>query len=525
MTRIGLAESVGPDAGQPRQEFTGKFSVLYTAAGSPSLRSLAASAQRRAKAVRAPGSSVLVTAQRISDWKAGRNVPARFDTLHPVLLVLIDAVRRRGTAAGVELNVGMWRQLWVQAQATRARPSRDGQDERLPGAAAFSSQNALSFTGRDTAIRSLLQMVDDATARGREGRVIALTGASGVGKTSLLAAGVAPALHEREMQQISVWPMVMASDSTHALASIWSELRKRHEDGRNLIAANRAACCITGIVVVDQFERIFTNAVSSSIRAQLVTLLWELTEVAVVLICLRSSYILDCANYPFLADAVETRRYQLEPVTTVELRAIIRSGMRGRSKGEASGLEEALIASICGIRGDTERFGREPAELPILSHTLRSIASNRKGTRSDVDNYRRVGGAEGVVHTMADDLWTSISHRQRGEVKRILLRLIDVHSDIGYVRRRIPLQDTYQLFGGETTSLGVLDALISARLITMERYEVYLSHDLLLTWHRLRTWLDMEHPVRRADQERHRTDLHRSRGRWQGVAPNPKEFR
>lgn len=503
MTSMGLVESADPGAGQPRQEFTGKFSALYTAAGSPSLRSLAASAQRRTKATRAPGSSALVTAQRISDWKAGRNVPARFDTLHPVLLVLIDAVRRRDTGPGVMLNVGTWRQLWCHA--ARTRPSRDGQDERLPGAAAFSNEDALWFAGRDTATRSLLEMVDDAIAGRREDRVIALTGASGVGKSSLLAAGLAPVLHKRAMQSISVWPTAVANDLTHALASIRSELRHRHVDGRNLVAADRAPHVITDIVVVDQFERLFTNAASLSFRAQVVTLLWELTEVAVVLICLRSSSILDCANYPFLADALETRRYHLEPVTTAELRAIARVGIRGRSRGEASGLEEALMAKICGTRGDTERFGREPAELPILARTLHAVASDQKGTRSDVDNYRRIGGAEGVVRTMADNLWTSISHTQRAEVKRILLHLVAVHTDIGYVRRRVPLQDAYQLFDGQIASLEVLNALTSARLITMERYELYLSHDLLLTWHRLRTWLDMENPVERADQEHHRT--------------------
>ena len=68
---------IGSEAGRPREEFARHLNALYAAAGCPSLRSLAGNAQLRARAGRAPGSAVAVTAQRISDWKAGRNVPAR----------------------------------------------------------------------------------------------------------------------------------------------------------------------------------------------------------------------------------------------------------------------------------------------------------------------------------------------------------------------------------------------------------------------------------------------------------------
>ncbi|MEU6189619.1 hypothetical protein [Nocardia sp. NPDC047038] len=482
----------------PREAFVEQLNVLYEAAGRPSLRSLAMKAQYRAQAGRAPGGSVLVTAQRISDWKAGRNVPARFDTLYPVLLTLIDAARRRGNVTGVALNVREWKRLWDRVQVARTNTLRDRRKQRASAVASCPPESLALPSGRETAIRSLTEMVGDATGGGREDRVITLTGASGVGKTSLLAAGLVPALEESETQPFSVRSTVISRDSVSTLASILSELRHLDRGQRGQVSTDQVPAGITGLVVVDQFEAIFTASVPSAARDEIVALLAELAEVVVVLICLRSSYIPSCYSYPLLADALENRRYQLEPMTTAELRAFIQVGMGKKSRGDASGVEEALIATICGIRGDAEKFGREPGELPILARTLSSMASNLRGVRSDMDSYRRLGGAEGVVHAMAEAAWTAMSRRERSEAKRILLLLVDVHTDIGYIRRRIPLQDAPELV---SDAAGVLGIMVGARLITIDRYKIQLSHDLVVTWPPLRNWLHELFSVRWTDRE------------------------
>ncbi|MFI5719893.1 hypothetical protein [Nocardia sp. NPDC051750] len=443
-----------------------------------------------------------------------------------MLLVLIDAVRRRGKQSGVVLQVGEWKRLWGGAQAARSPALRGKGKPRLPGTVVPSAEGTVPFAGRDTAVRSLITMVDLAVGGPREGRVIALTGASGVGKTALLEAVLIPALSGRDMQSFSVRQVMVARDSGEVLAAIQSELRGRHRGSREPIAADQRPAADTHVVVVDQFERLFTGTTTSAARDEIVGLLWELTEFAIVLICLRTSSVPDCSSYPPLADTLENRRYQLEPMTTTELRAVVQARMRTRSNGDSLGIEEALIATICGTRGDAERFGREPAELPILSQTLSSMASNRNSTHSNIDSYRDLGGIEGVVHSMADAVWAVMSRRQRAEVKRILLLLIGLHTDVGYIRRRIPLQDVVKLLKGDVEALSVLNILIDARIVTTDQYKVHLSHDLILTWRLLRGWLREKYPIRRVDPESRRTDRNLRRDRsWEYLVLNPRLLR
>ncbi|WP_162958337.1 hypothetical protein [Nocardia yunnanensis] len=80
----------------PRALFAQRFTELYAAAGNPTLRRVAAAAETRMRAAQGarPGGA---SAQRISDWKAGRNVPARFESLLPVVLTLVELARKAGT--------------------------------------------------------------------------------------------------------------------------------------------------------------------------------------------------------------------------------------------------------------------------------------------------------------------------------------------------------------------------------------------------------------------------------------------
>lgn len=100
-----------------RREFAESFAELHRRAGSPPLRGVASAARERAHAGKYGGSPV--SAQRISDWKAGRNVPANFDTLRPVLLVLSDRARRRDERRADLLDVRSWRRLWGAALSSR----------------------------------------------------------------------------------------------------------------------------------------------------------------------------------------------------------------------------------------------------------------------------------------------------------------------------------------------------------------------------------------------------------------------
>jgi hypothetical protein len=103
----------------PREAFAERFSLLYAQAGDPPLKQVA-NAVARAGRVDERGQPVRVVAQRVSDWRRGRNVPARFAALAIVLEVLIVQARRRHPRPPVEglYDVAAWRVLWRDALAT-----------------------------------------------------------------------------------------------------------------------------------------------------------------------------------------------------------------------------------------------------------------------------------------------------------------------------------------------------------------------------------------------------------------------
>ena len=116
-------------AGTPsaRQQFARDFTDLYRAAGNPSLRKVALAAQQYlATHAQQTGSSPRISAQRISDWRSGRNVPARSKALDPVLRVLIQRARQRGIDNLELLDLRVWARLRsVACDEPRETPERD----------------------------------------------------------------------------------------------------------------------------------------------------------------------------------------------------------------------------------------------------------------------------------------------------------------------------------------------------------------------------------------------------------------
>ncbi|MEU2039662.1 hypothetical protein [Nocardia niwae] len=158
-----------------RSEFAKRLTALYVAAGSPSLRMLATWACHRADEATHSGRVFSVSAQRISDWKSGKNVPANFEVLQPVLTVLFDRVRRRKVPVDHRLvDIRSWREFWthVNRQLTRARV--EGNIHSLPASTKSGEERRASA----------------AVPRGRGSRSLALVdGAANADLVSLLVCG------------------------------------------------------------------------------------------------------------------------------------------------------------------------------------------------------------------------------------------------------------------------------------------------------------------------------------------------
>ncbi|MEU9964103.1 nSTAND1 domain-containing NTPase [Streptomyces malaysiensis] len=211
MTSAGEVRSgtLSSDSGA-RTAFAERLALLYKEAGNPPLKSVA-DAVVRLQRTDERGRPVRVSAQRISDWRRAKNVPAQFAALAAVLHVLIpDARRARPVPVSKGLyDMARWQRLWERAVADPVgeRPAPSAEEEEGPpaeapaavpgvvcpyrGLASYRQQDARWFFGRERSTDALVAQLRAAEAAGG---LIVLVGASGAGKSSLLNAGLVPAL-------------------------------------------------------------------------------------------------------------------------------------------------------------------------------------------------------------------------------------------------------------------------------------------------------------------------------------------
>ncbi|GAB2640252.1 hypothetical protein GCM10027088_15470 [Nocardia goodfellowii] len=328
------------------------------------------------------------------------------------------------------------------------------------------------------------------TAVGVE-RLIGLVGATGSGKTSLLEAGLAPALESSRGREWTVLSVCLGLDPVQSVSdtvSPWSALSRANTPASDTdsSAGDRR------LLIIDGFEVFFSPLLTDETRETMLRLLVNLTEVAVVLISVSSDCRTACASYPILADALAHRSYALEPMDSDELRSVISEPPRQVGVKVESGLEEVLLTLILGSRVRRLSGRHQNSDVALISMTMDAMWPQREGLRLTIAGFRRIGGIEGVLHQAADACWSDLSSAQQHCAKRLILNLVSIRADSDDARRRFPCGQLGQILGSTAAATVTLKILLRARLITMADDEVYLSHDLMLTWPRLTTWLEDE---------------------------------
>ncbi|MCC3314558.1 NACHT and WD repeat domain-containing protein [Nocardia africana] len=496
-------ESAPPRRGRPRSSprtlFSQRFAELFAAAGNPTLRRVAAAADARMRATRGPGQKSPVSVQRLSDWKAGRNVPARFESLLPVLLTLIDEARKSsGPVTPSLLDLHQWQQLWTASNDWD--PNSEGADVVCPylGLASYRSEDADVFFGRARHTADLVGLIR-ATAEG-DGGLVVLVGASGAGKSSLLHAGVLPALTDSE----PVWAIATMTPGPDPMRALLSAVNSEGStpgdpDITDVVgsipdAVAEWASAGRRILVVDQMEELFTLCGEERKRAEFLAVLEHLAignehgPVAVVA-AIRADFYARCLDEPVLEDALKHRSYLLGPMRLDELAdAITRPADIAGYKLE-SGLEELVISELCGLGGGGDRRSYDPGALPLVSHVMEAVWERRDGSRLTIEGYRAAGGVLGSVAATAERAWNELSDFQRAVGKQVLLGLVAVGDDSRDTRRKVSRAELLTRTVDAVDA--ALDALARTRLITLDADSAYLTHEIVLdAWPRLRSWID-----------------------------------
>ncbi|MEU0819796.1 WD40 repeat domain-containing protein [Streptomyces mirabilis] len=527
-------EALSSDSGA-RTAFAERLALLYKEAGNPPLTRVA-EAVVRLQRVDERGRPVRVSAQRISDWRRAKNVPAQFTALAAVLQILIPEARRsRPAPVSTGLyDMTQWQRLWERAVADpvgdHAAASAD-LVERPPieaptvpvvcpyrGLASYRHQDARWFFGRE---RSRDALIAQLHAAEKTGGLVMLVGASGAGKSSLLNAGLVPALQngalgDRNSQVSEVLQLVPGSDPLAELTRRIPELghvvstaeeQAAKEPGtpqfahavRKAVTAwapRETSSAARPVVIVDQFEEAFTLCSEEANRRTFIQLLHAACSPAdpgdpapvLVVLGIRADFYEQCLGYPELADALQHRHMVLGPLTTTELREAVTGPAKAVGLELEPGLAELIVREVS---ADGPRGAHDAGALPLLSHALLATWQRRKAGRLTLAGYRAAGGIQGAVAATAEQAWSGLDPAARTAARLLLLRLVRLGEDTQATRRRGTRRQLAEESTDPNKTEESLEALVRARLVTLDAETVEITHEALLhAWPRLRDWID-----------------------------------
>ncbi|MFH9354851.1 NACHT and WD repeat domain-containing protein [Kitasatospora sp. NPDC017646] len=416
----------------------------------------------------------------------------------------------------------------------RVRPGRASRDMLCPypGLMPFSAEYRDWFFGRDQMIHTVLERMD---ARLREGGPLVLIGPSGAGKSSLLAAGVLPAVRDGRLPvagssgwpQLTLTPTTSPAEALAAAAGLGSEeARSRAESWRTDVAqcvADLRASTGAGeggapglLVVVDQFEELFTACADEDERQWFVEVLDQLaTGGAAVVLSLRADFYAACTPYPELRTALQAGAVVLGPMTEEELKQAIRLPAELVELEVEEGLVELLLADL-GTVGNPAGAG-SAGRLPLLAHALRGTWQQRSGNRLTVDGYRVTGGIQRALANTADRLFEALPRPGREMARWVFLRLVTVGRDADDTRRRVRYDDLLRHAPDPDSAGTVVDEFTRGRLLTRDQDAVTITHEVLIrAWPRLREWIEQDR-----DGNLVRQDLEEAAAAWDQSGREP----
>ena len=377
------------------------------------------------------------------------------------------------------------------------------------GLASFETSDADYFFGRE-------RLVGELVARLASVPLLGVLGPSGSGKSSVVRAGLLPALDRSVLPGSESWRRVVIRPGLYPQAELHRALTAARfhdlpERGALNVAADQLETDQCLLVVVDQFEEVFTTCADESERAAFID---EVTSAADsegsirCVVVIWADFYDRCAAYGRLAQLLAPNHVLVGAMNEEELRRAIEMPVRRAGLW----IEPELLSSMVADVKDA------PGGLPFLSTTLVQLWDRRSGRSLRIDAYDRIGGLEGAVARLAEGVFGELSDAQQVVARAILLRLAGAGEGAAAVRRQAALSE-FDLDASHDVA-EVLTLLTEGRLLSVGEGTVEVAHEALLReWPRLRQWLD---------EDRHGRELHRhliaSAREWDASGRDPAEL-
>ena len=368
-----------------------------------------------------------------------------------------------------------------------------------PGLRAFLPDEAPIFFGRERETRQLLDRL--ATA---QGRFVAVVGASGSGKSSLVAAGLLPQLKANAIDHSGQWlnirfkPAEIDDNPFMALAMQLAPKLEKHQWRAGDLAAQLAEMpslfterliaqvrdvhpgTTELLLVIDQFEEVFTRCDPTYLR-QFIDLLETAAsnEDMRVVLTMRADYYRNCVEWPALSALLNQGVYSLSPPGVVALLEMIQGPARLAGLTFENGLADRML----------EDTGQAPGRLALIAYALEKLYEGKTDRQLTHQAYEAFGGVRGAIAQKAEQ--TCVDLQDQGVAietafSQVFRELTSIDPERNVTTRK---RASSERFSGDAERLK--DALVEARLLVSDKGKVEVAHEVLFDcWPRLQEWKD-----------------------------------
>ncbi|MEN8235665.1 MAG: protein kinase, partial [Actinomycetota bacterium] len=368
------------------------------------------------------------------------------------------------------------------------------------GLRAFGELDAQDFHGRDAEVRDIIDTL-------AERRLVAVIGPSGIGKSSAVRAGMVPALRDGAIGGSEDWliaDMLPGAYPYEELASALvrvaaaappsleevlrsSELGLTHGVERYLPDAQAV------LLIIDQFEELFTLALSEERRSFLAmlaaTIRDEVSRVRIV-VTMRADFFDRPLRFPDLGAALRDGTVPISAPSDTAVAEIVERPAAGVGVRFEPGLIDRVVSDV----------KDQPGALPLLEYALTELFNARETDTLTLETYAATGGVLGALGRRAETIYQNLDAAEQDACRQIFLRLVRVSETGRDTRRRIRLTELTRLGLPKRIVAAILNIFGDHRLLTFDRDPatrvptVEVAHEAILTeWLRLADWIEEQH--------------------------------
>jgi WD40 repeat protein/energy-coupling factor transporter ATP-binding protein EcfA2 len=311
----------------------------------------------------------------------------------------------------------------------------------------FEQEQSVFFFGRDKQVQEIFRKLS-------EKPFVAVIGASGSGKSSVVRAGLIPRLNKdsdlisrlkEESEWQSIEPIKPGSNPFANLVNNFNKIFNYPKELQELdVSTDNVSEMFASIIkslggsvnyllLIDQFEELFTVCTDETERSQFIELITKLANIPdsplAVVITMRADFIESCLLYPSLTQLIQAQAIYMPPLVGKDLGDAIEkpANIQGYS------FEEGLIEEIL------QDVGKEEGILPLLEFALTQLWEKRDSQNHQLtlEQYKALGRVTGALNHHADKIYSyndfekespqqERSDKEKDWIKQIFLRLVRI---------------------------------------------------------------------------------------------------